>query len=205
MFDVNVVLENYGLQGVLIEITFIELVNAFVLRDAVADPCPLIMNFMKKRISVQQLFATIGIQFFGAYFSYMLVLGFWKLGIHSQHSHLLQKDCESDLTVTMLYGSLVEAGGCLTSKFSESFMESRVGEQVLQFTGALIAGLITVLGIHLTGMYANPLVAWACTFNCGEVPHLTHFVVYWIAPLVAWHVADYFLHKHREEKLIKEE
>lgn len=42
MFDVNVILENYGLQGVLIEITFIELVNAFVLRDALADPCPLV-------------------------------------------------------------------------------------------------------------------------------------------------------------------
>ena len=39
------VLENYGLQGVLIEITFIELVNAFVLRDALADPCPLVSLF----------------------------------------------------------------------------------------------------------------------------------------------------------------
>lgn len=60
------------------------------------------MNFMKKRVSVQQLFATVGIQFFGAYISYFLVMGFWRLGIHSQHLHLLEKDCESDLTVSFL-------------------------------------------------------------------------------------------------------
>lgn len=46
----------------------------------------------------------------------------------------------------MLYGSLVEAGGCLTAKFAEHFMESRVGEQVLQFSGALLSGIITVFG-----------------------------------------------------------
>jgi hypothetical protein len=55
---------------------------------------------MKKQIAVQELLATIGIQFFGAYFSYLIVLCFWHLGIHSEHSHLLQKDCESDLTVS---------------------------------------------------------------------------------------------------------
>jgi hypothetical protein len=49
MFDVNIVLENYGLQGVLIEITFIELVNAFVLRDAIADPCPLVSEIFDKK------------------------------------------------------------------------------------------------------------------------------------------------------------
>jgi hypothetical protein len=25
------------------------------------------------------------------------------------------------------------------------------------------------IGINLTGMYANPIVAWALTFNCGDV------------------------------------
>lgn len=42
MFDVNIVLEHYGLQGVLLEITFIELANLVLLRDALADPCPLV-------------------------------------------------------------------------------------------------------------------------------------------------------------------
>lgn len=58
----------------------------------------------------------------------------------------------------MLYGSMVEAGGCFLAKFAEKFMESRVGEQVLQFSGALLSGVITVFGIHLTGMYANPVI-----------------------------------------------
>lgn len=54
-----------------------------------------------------------------------------------------------------------------------------------------------VIGIHLTGMYANPIVAWACTFNCGEVPYVTHFVVYWLAPLAA-HLAWNKFHEGRE-------
>lgn len=45
MFDVNFVLNNYGLKGVLLEITFIEIVNSFLLRDAIADPCPLVKIF----------------------------------------------------------------------------------------------------------------------------------------------------------------
>jgi len=63
-----------------------------------------------------------------------------------------------------------------------------------------MAGLITILGIGLTGMYGNPIVAWACTFNCGDVPHLSHFIVYWIAPLVAWKAADRFLHSNEEDE-----
>jgi hypothetical protein len=41
---------------------------------------------------------------------------------------------------------LVEAGGCFLAKFAEKFMESRVGEQALQFSGALLSGIITVFG-----------------------------------------------------------
>lgn len=44
-FDVNFVLENYGLKGVLVEIIFIEIINALILRDAIADPCPLVFFF----------------------------------------------------------------------------------------------------------------------------------------------------------------
>lgn len=107
--------------------------------------------------------------------------------------------------VTMLYGSLVEAGGCLTAKFAEHFMENRFDERILQFLGALLNAVLTVFCIHLTGMYANPIVAWACTFNCGEVPHLAHFVVYWLAPLVAWNVADQFLGGGEEVEVEKKE
>lgn len=42
MFDVNFVLDNYGLSGCFVEIVFLELANAFLLRDAIADPCPLV-------------------------------------------------------------------------------------------------------------------------------------------------------------------
>jgi hypothetical protein len=34
-------MDNYGLSGVFLEIGFIELLNAFLLRNALADPCTL--------------------------------------------------------------------------------------------------------------------------------------------------------------------
>jgi glycerol uptake facilitator-like aquaporin len=114
------------------------------------------MNFLKKRLSVRQLLYVIGVQFAGAYFSYLLVVGFWKLGIHSVHSHVLQQDCESDLTVTLLYGSLVEAGGCFTAKLVETFMEGRVSEQLLAVAGALVSGVITVLGGFFLSIFCEP-------------------------------------------------
>lgn len=42
MFDVNLILETYGLFGVFIEITVIELANCYFLREAIAHPCPLV-------------------------------------------------------------------------------------------------------------------------------------------------------------------
>ncbi|CAD5215050.1 unnamed protein product [Bursaphelenchus okinawaensis] len=202
MFDVNIVLENYGLQGVVIEITFIELMNLILLRDASADPCPLIIGFFKKQISVQKLFAFVGIQFTAAYLSYIFVLGFWKIGLHPKHLELLKENCESDLSVTMLVGSLVEAGGLIANKLAEVYMEQKiVAKQILQFTIALVAALVTVVGIFYTGMYANPIVAWACTFNCGHVPHLAHFVVYWVSPIVAHLALDkYFAGEEEHHK-----
>uniref|UniRef100_A0A915D7L9 Uncharacterized protein n=1 Tax=Ditylenchus dipsaci TaxID=166011 RepID=A0A915D7L9_9BILA len=47
MFDVNFVLDTYGLSGVLFEIALIEIVNALLLRNAIADPCPLFHGFLK--------------------------------------------------------------------------------------------------------------------------------------------------------------
>ncbi|KAH7731602.1 AQP-9 protein [Aphelenchoides avenae] len=138
MFDVNFILDNYGLSGCFVEIVFLELVNAFLLRDAVADPCPL---------------------------------------------------------VTIMYGSLVEAGGTLAGKAAELLFEKHLDESYFTLACATVSGLVTVLGIHLTGMYGNPIVAWACTFNCGQVSHVAHFVVYWVAPLAAWQIADRYLHE----------
>lgn len=39
-------------------------------------------------------------------------------------------------------------------------------------------------------MYANPIVAWACTFNCTGITHLGHLAVYWLSPLIGWFLAD---------------
>lgn len=49
-------------------------------------------------------------------------------------------------------------------------------------------------GIHLTGMYCNPIVASACTLNCDGVDTKGHLIVYWVGPLVGWLQAE-LVHK----------
>uniref|UniRef100_A0A7E4W0H1 Aquaporin n=1 Tax=Panagrellus redivivus TaxID=6233 RepID=A0A7E4W0H1_PANRE len=199
MFDVNFILENYGLKGVLFEIIFIEVMNATLQRDAIADPCPLIYGFIQGTVTLRRLASLLTVQFIAGYTSYLIARAFWSFGIHAIHLEALEGECGADLTVTVIYGSLVEAGGLITAKAAEVFLEQRIlNEKQLSFIQAVVAGVITVLGIHLTGMYANPIVAWACTFNCGDVPYLAHFTVYWVAPVLAWHIADQYLKTPQE-------
>jgi hypothetical protein len=44
-------------------------------------------------------------------------------------------------------------------------------------------------------MYANPIVAWALTFNCGEITPTAHFAVYWLGPFVAYFLTQEWLLK----------
>ena len=63
MFDVNFVMENYGLAGVFVEICFIEFLNAFLLRNSLADPCSLFYNYVKGRYSIRLLVLILSVQF----------------------------------------------------------------------------------------------------------------------------------------------
>lgn len=54
MFDVNLILETYGLIGIFIEITAIEIANSFFLRDAIAHPCPLVIKISKINLIVKK-------------------------------------------------------------------------------------------------------------------------------------------------------
>lgn len=47
-----------------------------------------------------------------------------------------------------------------------------------------------ISGIRITGLYANPIVASACTFNCVGVSTSGHFIVYWLGPFVGWIFGD---------------
>lgn len=94
---------------------------------------------------------------------------------------------------------MVEGVATFVGKWFEKWSVEQFGET---WTGSIAAatfsGFICALGklspssmpipsgIAYTGMYANPIVAWACTFNCEGVSHLGHLIVYWISPLIGW-------------------
>uniref|UniRef100_A0A0R3RNF3 Aquaporin n=1 Tax=Elaeophora elaphi TaxID=1147741 RepID=A0A0R3RNF3_9BILA len=197
MFDVNLILHTYGLFGIFIEITTIEIANAFFLRDAIAHPCPLVTTASRKRLALRTAILVFGVQLAAAYLSYFFARTFWKLGLHPMHDELLTADhCEADLTakknlVALTAGSLIEGLATFSSKAVEFFASEWYADSKAQMLiNCMFAGFLTTIGINYTGMYANPIVAWACTFNCTGITHLGHLIVYWLSPLIGWFLAD---------------
>ncbi|KAL4003388.1 putative integral membrane protein [Acanthocheilonema viteae] len=192
MFDVNLILQTYGLFGIFIEITAIEIANTLFLRDAIAHPCPLVTTASRKRLALRTAFLVFGVQLAAAYLSYFFARTFWKLRLHPMHDQLLIVDhCEADLTATLTAGSLIEGLATFSSKAVEFFANEWYAKSRAQMLiNCMFAGFLTTIGINYTGMYANPIVAWACTFNCTGVTHLGHLTVYWLSPLIGWFLAD---------------
>ncbi|VDM93127.1 unnamed protein product, partial [Litomosoides sigmodontis] len=160
MFDVNLILHTYGLFGIFIEITVIEIANAFFLRDAIAHPCPLVTTASRKRLALRTAFLVFGVQLTAAYLSYFFARAFWKLRLHPMHDNLL---------VALTAGSLIEGLATFSSKAVEFFASEWYANSKAQtLLNCTFAGFLTTLG----------------------VTHLGHLIVYWLSPLVGWFLAD---------------
>ncbi|MCP9258266.1 putative aquaporin-10 [Dirofilaria immitis] len=153
----------------------------------------------RKRLALRTAFLVFVVQLSAAYLSYCFARTFWKFGLHPMHNELLiEAHCEADLTasyqqifVALTAGSLIEGLATFSSKAVEFFAaEWYVNSSAQMLINCIFAGFITAVGINYTGMYANPIVAWACTFNCRGVTHLGHLIVYWLSPLTGWFLAD---------------
>ncbi|EGT47945.1 hypothetical protein CAEBREN_07510 [Caenorhabditis brenneri] len=193
MFDVGTILENYGLLGVFIEITVIELANCYFQRDAVAHPCPLVTNCYRKSKAIRRGIYVFFVQLAAAYLSYFVARLFWSFGVHPVHLELLDQDsCTSDLTVAITTGCIIEGAATFLAKWFEKFVDERYDgdTKLCSVANCVFSGLLCAVGINYTGMYANPIVAWACTFNCLGVSHAGHLFVYWLSPLIAWYFAE---------------
>uniref|UniRef100_A0A0K0F723 Aquaporin n=1 Tax=Strongyloides venezuelensis TaxID=75913 RepID=A0A0K0F723_STRVS len=193
MFDVNIIIESYGMTGVLIEIIFIEICNSYLLRDAYGDPCPIIGKLLNKK-SWKWFSILLSTQFLAGLTSFRLAKYWWSLKFHPIYDEIIGKEnCEADLTVTLIYGMVIEAMGVICSKYIENLLEKYINDEMWNIIfNSISSGIICIMGIQLTGMYANPIVAWACTFNCEGVSHIGHFLVYWIAPVFAHYVIGNF-------------
>ncbi|VDN04343.1 unnamed protein product [Thelazia callipaeda] len=178
--------------GLLLEITVIEIANCLFLRDAIAHPCPLVITASRKRSTLNRMFIIFVVQLSAAYLSHFLARTFWRFNLHHAHNELLNADyCEADLTVALTVGATIEGLATFCTKAVEYIAnEWYVDSNAQMLITCLFAGFMTSVGINYTGMYANPIVAWACTFNCEGITHFGHLIVYWLSPLIGWYLAD---------------
>ena len=63
---------------------------------------------------------------------------------------------------------------------------------------------LLIAGLHLTGMYGNPLNATNQTFGCDGITAVEHFIVYWMGPLSATLIGYKLHHAVRESRLRSE-
>uniref|UniRef100_A0A915HM62 Aquaporin n=1 Tax=Romanomermis culicivorax TaxID=13658 RepID=A0A915HM62_ROMCU len=200
IFDVDTMWDNYGLQGVFVEIFILELSNCYTLNENYcANPLALMNKYRgsgdqtnsssyRKASSHLCLFLT---QLLGAYLSFIVCRIFWASRIIDAYGQLYDQGsiCTSDLTVSVLMGCFYEALATFSCHFVE--LESgRVGSRLAPIVNSLMSALTCVLGIHLTGMYCNPISASACTFNCEDLDSKSHVFVYWMGPLIGWILAE---------------
>ncbi|PAV85050.1 hypothetical protein WR25_04491 [Diploscapter pachys] len=196
-------MDNYGLWGVFIEITVIELANCYFMRNSVANPCPIVTCCYRKSKAVRRAVYVFLAQLSAAYLSYYFARSFWKLGLHPLHSELLEEnECSTDLTVALTVGCLIEGLATFVGKAFEHYSSQYTDNEVYcSIANCVFSGFICALGILYTGMYANPIVAWACTFNCEGVSHIGHLVVYWLSPLIGWYLAEMVFGEEEQEVL----
>ncbi|VDO55305.1 unnamed protein product [Haemonchus placei] len=188
MFDVGTVLETYGLFGIFVEITVIELANTYFQRDAIANPCPIVTSCYRRSKAFRRAIYVLLTQMLAGYLSFHLARAFWRLNIHPVHAELLAAEhCTADLTIAITTGCLVEGGATFLGKAFNKYVGDYIDDYwTCNFVACVFSGFICALGIKYTGMYANPLVAWACTFNCEGLTHAGHLMVYWLSPLIGW-------------------
>ncbi|XGW18532.1 hypothetical protein V3C99_002833 [Haemonchus contortus] len=192
MFDVGTVLETYGLFGIFIEITVIELANTYFQRDAIANPCPIVTSCYRRSKAFRRAIYVLLTQLLAGYLSFHLARAFWRLNIHPVHAELLAAEhCSADLTIAITTGCLVEGGATFLGKAFNKYVGDYIDDYwTCNIVACVFSGFICALGIKYTGMYANPLVAWACTFNCEGLTHAGHLMVYWLSPLIGWYLAE---------------
>ncbi|GMS89783.1 hypothetical protein PENTCL1PPCAC_11958, partial [Pristionchus entomophagus] len=207
MFDVGTILETYGLFGVFVEITVIELANCYMIRDCVASPCPIVTSCYRKRKILRRALYVLAVQITAAFLSSRLARLFFSIGVHPVHLEVATNyDCSTDLSVALTTGAAIEGAAVLLGKCVETVASDRYADSWLQYlVNSSFAGFICALGINFTGLYGNPIVASACTFNCLGVSHLGHLAVYWASPIVAWYISEFVLGVEDDFEEIEEE
>uniref|UniRef100_A0A0K0F724 Aquaporin n=1 Tax=Strongyloides venezuelensis TaxID=75913 RepID=A0A0K0F724_STRVS len=182
-FDVFFVLTHYGVFGFFLEITFLELLNSYISKEAFADPSALLIECYKNKKWFCILLVT---QLVGGLISFQLARFWWSFNIHPTYLDMLMNiNCHSHLNVSIVNGMLIESIGVIGIYYITELINKKIkNPMIVNIFSAISVASICVSGLNLTGMYANPIIAWSCTFNCQGLSHFGHFFVYWLGPIL---------------------
>lgn len=100
LFENGFVFSRYGYWGLLVAVFGTTIVNAYTLRSAEGNPCPMFENFFYGAISSSEFVSKISCQLTGAFLSFRLANLFWTLEMIDAHRRAHENfNCNSDLNV----------------------------------------------------------------------------------------------------------
>lgn len=184
----------YGKAAYWLTLTTLAMISVLTVKGSSSNPCSQMLQYVKGTFTFKELLLRIASQIAGALLSYQYARQFWSLGLHPGHVMKYKKtSCISDLTVSPTAGFVIEFSLTMFDVLCSLFLITRYHLCETAVKLAISCYFVTV-GLHLTGMYANPLNASNQTFGCEGMTILEHLLIYWVAPLSAT-VIGYKLHR----------
>lgn len=196
MFELDVLDAEYGRWAVFVQVLLLEFFLWRTLGDCEASPlCLASEEWLRSVPSLGSLRWIVGGQLVGGLVSCLPVYGVWFLGLHERHERAyLAPDlgpCRVDLNVWWVFGAFIEATAVFIYRvFELRLQRTSLSPTVQAALNSLLVASLTALGLRLTGMYCNPIEAFACIFNCEGLSWSGHVIVYWLGPLLGYWLAQ---------------
>ncbi|XP_002741885.1 aquaporin-11-like [Saccoglossus kowalevskii] len=155
--------------------------------DGHGNPCSILNDFLQKRTSLLTTVCKTAFNVLGGFIALLHLKSIWSIGILEHHMEIIEtqatQQCPSAMQTTMALGMMAEFSATMVIRFQAGFEFG--GKNFAGIVFAILVVSFTLAGAQYTGMFLNPALATAFTFNCADHPVYEHLLVYWVAPYLA--------------------
>ncbi|XP_071158792.1 aquaporin-11-like [Mytilus edulis] len=194
-FENNFIMKHYGAIWLFIAVVVQCLVANRTYFGASENPVKSFYDLCTNKISTKTAITKILVQTLAGATSYYFARMVWALDLVEDHrERYLETVCDTDLSVALTVGLTIELGATLIDTWLglQTLVPQSFIDEVLKCSNG---AFMIVMGMHLTGMYFNPAMAFGHMFGCRGTSAWEHFIVYWIGPFIGCYMALVFDNK----------
>lgn len=188
-FENNFIMKHYGGMWLFIAVVLECLVANRTYFGASENPVKALHEWCTNQIEAKTAVLKVIIQTLAGVSSYYFARLVWSLDlVQDHHDRYMETACDTDLSIALMAGMMVELGATLIDTWlgMQILVQQSFIDEVLKCCNG---ALMIVMGMHLTGMYFNPAMAFGHMFGCRGTSAWEHFIVYWIGPFLGCYLA----------------